>query len=957
MAELSGSPGRGPDLIGLGQPSSPVLVGRESAVAQLLDTTGRTPALVLVEGEAGVGKTRLLQELIARREGSGQRTYLGRCYELSEPFPLGPLLEALHGARVPAHLPAVVGALRPLLPELTGLPETPPALGDPGAERHRVFRGLLALLAASGPCLLVIEDLHWADQPTLEFLRFLVLQPPPGLAVVCTYRREDVADRSSLFRLDAQLPAMRATGRIVLEPLGQDEVGELVRTILGTAEVSEAFAEYLFQRTAGLPFAVEEILLLLRQRRELVYQQGMWVRQQLEALSVPQRLRGAISERLGRVGPPARSLVQAAAVLGVPADEPVLARLTGLTEFACADALAEALAAALLFEAGGGRYGFRHALARQAVEEAIPAPLRRRLHLRAARVLESAVDKPLARIAHHFRSAGETTTWVRYAEAAADRAVSLHDHAAAYTLLREAVALPDLPAATRGRLAVSMARHAARCRGYDAIVALRSLLADGAIPDRLRGQVRFWLGRLLYDTGESQEAYDEAVRALGELDGPPAAQAMSWLAVTPSAGAPVGQRIRWLDQALQIASSSDDRAMKLEIAAARAVVLIGTGDAGYWRAIQDMPQPGPALAEVEQAMRGHGNVADALLHLGHYGRAEELNRRALRLARAHSPSFAKYFEMTDLQLDLLAGRWSGLAQRLSAMLKAVEDWPAATQLCEVFLGLLLLAQGRTRQAVQILQPLTRQLESDGRLRTWVVAGIARARLAERNPALAVEVFAPALAAVEDNGGWLWAGELAPVGVEALLEAGRRAEAVEVVGRLAAARQGRDAPAASAALATCQALLAEAEQPAEQAAEAFLAAESAWRALPRPYEAARIRVRAGRCLLATDPEHGNELLVSALQTFQDLDAAWDAEFVRQQLRRNGLAPPHRRGRRSYGNRLSPREEQVVQLAAEGLQNREIARTLHLSVKTVEGHLSSASRKLGGNPRANAGQPAN
>lgn len=200
--------------------------------------------------------------------------------------------------------------------------------------------------------------------------------------------------------------------------------------------------------------------------------------------------------------------------------------------------------------------------------------------------------------------------------------------------------------------------------------------------------------------------------------------------------------------------------------------------------------------------------------------------------------------------------------------------------------------------------------------------------------------------------WLWAGELAPVSVEALLADGRRAEAVEVIARLAAEQKGRDAPAAFAALATCRALLAESQRRPEEAAAAFLAAESAWLALPRPYEAARARVRAGSCLLPADADRAQTLMAGALSTFQELGAGWDAEFVRQALRRHGLVPPHRRGRRSYGDQLSPREEQVAHLAAEGLQNLEIARTLHLSVKTVEGHLSSATRKLGSNPRVQA-----
>ena len=120
---------------------------------------------------------------------------------------------------------------------------------------------------------------------------------------------------------------------------------------------------------------------------------------------------------------------------------------------------------------------------------------------------------------------------------------------------------------------------------------------------------------------------------------------------------------------------------------------------------------------------------------------------------------------------------------------------------------------------------------------------------------------------------------------------------------------------------------------------------ALRALPRPYEAARAHESAGRCLLAVRVEHGSRLLVEAMDAFRALGATWDAARVRHLLREHGVIPPHRRGRRSYRDELSPREAEVAALASEGLSNREIALTLFLSQKTVEGHLRSTMRKLG------------
>ena len=116
-----GPPDARPDVDQLGRASSPVFVGRADEMARLLDVTARSPSLVLIEGEPGVGKTRLVQEIVRRRELMGATTLPGRCHELSEPFPLGPVVDALRNARLSGRLPAVTGALRPLLPELRPL--------------------------------------------------------------------------------------------------------------------------------------------------------------------------------------------------------------------------------------------------------------------------------------------------------------------------------------------------------------------------------------------------------------------------------------------------------------------------------------------------------------------------------------------------------------------------------------------------------------------------------------------------------------------------------------------------------------------------------------------------------------------------------------------------------------------------------------------------------------------
>jgi DNA-binding CsgD family transcriptional regulator len=927
--------------------TSPVLVGREQELASLLETILHGPAVALVEGEAGVGKTRLVQELADRPELNRHHRLRGHCHRLSEPFPLGPVVEALREATPsPKGLNPVVGALRPLLPELAArLPAAPGPLGDRRAERHRQFRAVRELLAAIGPTILVLEDLHWADHATEELLGFLVPQLPPKLALVCTYRREDLSESSPLPSL-ARLPNGAAGISLTLRPLDATQVRELAATILEKDEISPEFCDYLFECSGGLPFAVEEVLRSLEGREELAQQRGASVRQSLEEIGVPTALRESILERLAELEPDARSIVQAAAVLGAPAAERDLLDVAQISDARAGAALSEALASALVLDVEDGHYDFRHALARQAVEEAIPSPLRRRLHLRAGRALESASRKPVARLAHHYREAGKTKEWIRFAEAAADRAKSLEDDATAYKFLKEAVAVPELPPGARARLAVKLATHARYSLAHgEAIDILRGLLEDEALSRGARGEIRLWLARLLIQQGETSAAHAETSRALDDLTRRPAlaAEAMIFLGLPWATEGRVDDQLDWLDRAVSTAARTKDRAVRISVTADRAALLLNVGDPRGWPAIEEIPEAGDGADELRQAIRGYGNLADALLQLGHYRRAEEFIGQGLELLGRTGHSHEAFSQrLTELQLSWVMGGWDRLEERARYYMEAWQDWAAVRADAQTALGLYLLARGDVTGALDLLEPLAEDFRGEGPVLAWVAGGLSRIRLAEGRYDAAVEEAMRALEVVREKQIWVWAADAAPAAVEALVLADRHSEAKELTRRFASGLRGRDAPAASAALAVCLALLAEAEGDRGRAAQTFLGAEQAWQALPRPYEAARARESAGRCLLDAG---GQELLAGAASAFRELGAAWDAARVRRTLREQGVVVPYRGGRRGYGSKLSPRETQVARLAADGLSNRQIAAALYLSPKTIERHLSSAMRKVG------------
>src|SRR5262249_39484196 len=247
---------------------------------------------------------------------SGSRRMVGRCQRIRESFPLGALIEALRrigdelrGLR----LGAVAGALRPLLPELAQwLPAALDPLGDRAAERHRVFRGLAEVLGALGsarPVVLVVEDLHWADEQTRDFIAYWLADPTPHLSLVLTYRSED-AD-SDVSALTARVPAAIVSEHVTLAPLDAATTGALVAAILDTDRVSSEFAGYLWDRTGGLPLAVEEVLALVRARGLLVHHEHTWTRKPLDDMDVPRGIRDPTLQRLAPLPEAAPRVVEA----------------------------------------------------------------------------------------------------------------------------------------------------------------------------------------------------------------------------------------------------------------------------------------------------------------------------------------------------------------------------------------------------------------------------------------------------------------------------------------------------------------------------------------------------------------------------------------------------------------------------------------------------------------------
>lgn len=937
--------------------ASPVFIGRERQLRSLIELATSPPAVAVVEGEAGVGKTRLVRELIGDSRLAGRRILVGHCYPMRDPFPLGPVVEALQSSRVQppsAPLSAVVGALRPLLPELSrSLPRRPRPLADPQAERHRVFRGLRELLGALGPVVCVLEDLHWADEGTLEFLQFVAFEQPETLTLVLTHRGEEPGRSSLLEALLARTPGATSNAIIELSPLSCPEVRRLASSILETEDLSEELARSLHERTGGIPFAVEEVARLLRDRDEATLAGEASPGQELDGLGVPPALRHAVIARLESAGADARLLARAAGVLGRPAGEELIAKLSGLPPLPAARGIAEALSCALLEEKPDHLYGFRHALAAQAVYEQIPGPERRALHLRAGKALESVREpRPLAQIAHHYKEAGGGRRWLRYAEAAADAASSVGDDRTAARMLQDVLVAADLPHDTRTRMALKLGDAAwlGRITGA-AIPILRAALQSRPLPAGVRGELRFSLARVLWSAGELSSSFDELARAAEELRGRPARAAAVMLilaAAEPRMQANDDRQLRQLDRASELAQREEDPAVTIAVRAARAYVLLYRGDPSGWRVVNDLPWNASSLERRRALLRGCTYLPQAAMRLGYYRRAYSLLDEGVRLSEMDHGRFASELAIRRVWLDWRSGHWEGLEARARVLMNASLELTGRFGATELTLAWLLLVRGELPEAEQSFRSMLERVRTVPAPLATVLGGLATIRLAHGDTFHACDLAARGVAAIREKGLWVCGSTIAPIAVDALIAGGKGVEARDVTRELARGLRGRDAPAARAALAVCRGALAHAENHPDVAICHFARAERAWRCLLAPYEAARARERRGYCMLCPEGKTGGDQLIEeALEEFHALGAAWDTARVGRALRARGVDSPYppRRGRPSYGNDLSPREGQVVRLAAHGETNREIARLLFISPRTVEKHVASALRKLG------------
>ena len=881
---------------------------------------------------------------------------MAACPPFRQPLTLAPVADALRqavGDVRSLRLSALAGALRPLFPEWAAeLPPVPEPAGDASAARYRLFAALAELLGRLETAVLVVEDVHWADEATLEFVLFLAARQPRQVSLVVTCRPEDLPPGSVLPRL-ARLAAGPPGLRLALAVLDVGGTAGMVSSMLAGERVSAEFAGFVHDRTGGLPLAVEESVRLMADRADLARRGGQWVRHRLAEIAVPPGIRDAVLERAGRLGPDAQVLLRAAAVLAEPGGEQVLAAVAGIDAERARAALSEALASGLLVEDARGWMSFRHALAARAVYEAIPGLNRRAAHRRAGQALVGQSPPPVASLARHFREGRDTQLWLRYGEEAAGLALAAGDEATAAVLLHDLITAAGLPPPTVARLAGKIVLLALPADGQLAGLAgaLRTALGSTSLTPAQEAELRFQLGRLLAAMNQADASRAELERAVAGL--PPgslhAVRAMTLLGRPQDGNSPAREHLRWLRRAADAADSVPP-AERLRLLVDRATALLLLGEEAGWAEAARIPWDPSEPGERLQVTRGHVNLGEAAMVWGRYAEAKRRLEHAAVLAGGYHYTLLRDATLTALaHLDWLTGAWDGLVGRAAAF-AGDEDLDSMLRLeATLVTGLLAAAAGEAERAVRLLEHVLDQARRRGAMehRIESAAALARLHLAAGDVTRALNVTDEPADVVVGKGTWIWAADLAPARVAALVGAGRTADAAGLTDALAHGLRGRDAPAPRAGLALCRAILAEAHGEHLRAAAVFGHAAEAWETSPRPYDALLARERQAHCLLAAGRrDAGLPLLEEVLRGLSPLGGTADAARVARTLREHGVQA--RRpvpGRPGYGNLLSPREAEVVRLLVAGRASREIAAELFLSPKTVARHLGSAMRKTG------------
>jgi len=966
-------------------------VGRTQELARLRELLAHAvdgePLVVLLGGEAGVGKTRLVEQLATAASQESVRVLGGGCVPLGEEgLPFAPVTEALRGLGDqldPAELEAVAGPARHelgrLVPDLAWSGDATAAPVVAGAGQGQLFERLLGVvqrLAATAPLLWVMEDLHWADRSTRDLVAYLATYIRLGrVLLVGTFRSDELHRLHPLRRLLGELARNRRVVRLQLQRLTRTELAEQLAGLLG-ADPPTRLVDDVYARSQGNPFFTEELVLAGADPGVL-----------------PPSLQEVLLTRVVQLGRGTQQLLGVAAAAGPGATQPLLAAVAGMDEADLLSGLREAVDQQLLLpEPGGGDgYVFRHALFAEAVYGELLPGERAQLHTALAAALEAGVEPGgppatrAARLAHHWSAAGDQPRALSASLQAAAAAERVYAFAEAQLQLERMLGLWERVAEAEQRAGmdrVGLLSHCAEA-AYAAgdltraaqLVRQAIALVDEARQPQRAGLLHEQLARCLRWLGDPDALAEqqEAVRLVPPEPSAERARVLGSLALLLVLVSRFAEAQEVAEKAVAIAAQVNARAEEANAQSALGNALIQLGDAEAGLAEQEAAvRLAREAGEAVVMGRATVNYSDALLATGRLTEAAAValdgiqEARRLGLAR----SFAQDLAYNATEALLALGRWDQ-AEQISR--EGLEDAPSdATSVPLLFLraalglgrGDLDSAEARLQAARRLLPAPIAEAQKAGPL----FAGLAELALWRGHLDQAKQLVAEAMPLVAASPRYA-----APIYALGLRVEADRAELAR------ARRPGQPAPDDGTATALLERLGQVAASPAaagildlaawhalglaertRQAGQpdpaAWAAAVVAWERLGQPYRVAYACFRQADALLASggDRDAATETLRRAAAITGRLGARLlDAEAkALAQRARLALAPPTSGAAPAAGPPapaeqlgLTPREAEVLALVAAGRSNRQIAQALFISPKTASVHVSNILAKLG------------